>query len=327
MLGAQGSLMFAPLKHRSLDVVSLGEALIEFNQTQTHPPLYLQGFGGDTSNAIIAAARARARCAYLSLLGQDRWADLLLNLWRDEGVATDGIRSLSGARTGLYFVHHDATGHHFSYARSGSAASQMTPADLPGAWSQSIANSQWLHVSGISLALSETARQTVLAAMQVARDAGTRVALDTNLRLSLWPLQQARACLEEAMACCDLLLPSAEDMTQLTGLTQPEAIVDWCHHHGASGVVLKLGAQGALISTGSERLRVPGWPVNAVDATGAGDCFCGNLLARLVHGDALAQATRWANAAAALSVQGIGAIAPLPHADQVRALLASTPTT
>jgi 2-dehydro-3-deoxygluconokinase len=92
-------------------------------------------------------------------------------------------------------------------------------------------------------------------------------------------------------------------------------------------VVLKLGAQGALISTGSERLRVPGWQVNAVDATGAGDCFCGNLLARLVQGDALAQATRWANAAAALSVQGIGAIAPLPQADQVRALLASTPHT
>ena len=309
---------------RSLDVVSLGEALIEFNQTHPQPPTYLQGFGGDTSNAIVAAARAGARCAYLTLLGDDRWADALTRLWLEEGVALDGVRRIRGQRTGLYFVHHDDQGHHFSYARAGSAASRMSPSDLKGGWLNLIAQSHWFHVSGISMAISETARATVFEAMRQARIAGTQVAFDTNLRLNLWPLDLARASFQRALPCCDLLLPSLEDMMQITGLKDPEAILDWCHDHGAVHVVLKMGAQGALISQGEVRNWIPAMQVRALDATGAGDCFCGNLLARLVLGDSLAQATRWANTAAALSVQGIGAIAPLPHAEQVSALIGSS---
>jgi 2-dehydro-3-deoxygluconokinase len=157
--------------------------------------------------------------------------------------------------------------------------------------------------------------------MRQARLAGTQVAFDTNLRLNLWPLDLARASIEQALPQCDLLLPSLEDMVLLTGLEDPEAIVDWCHDHGAVQVVLKMGAQGALISQSHARSRIPPFKVKAQDATGAGDCFCGNLLARMVRGDSLAQATRWANAAAALAVQGIGAIDPMPRAEQVLALL------
>jgi 2-dehydro-3-deoxygluconokinase len=311
----------ATMTVRNLDVVALGEALIEFNQTQDDPPTYLQGFGGDTSNAIIAAARAGASCAYLTLLGQDSWADRLQQLWRTEQVSVQGVRSLPGQRTGLYFVHHDASGHHFSYARSGSAASLMTPDDLRGEWQDLIKRSQWLHVSGISLAISESARQTTIAAMDLARQVGTRVSLDTNLRLSLWSLAQARECLQQAIQRCDLLQPSLEDMMQLTGLAQPLDIVNWCHAQGAKEVVLKMGAQGALVSQGGRTSVVKAKAVQAVDATGAGDCFCGNLLARRVRGDDLTQAAHWANAAAALSVQGRGAIAPLPRAQQVKAFL------
>jgi 2-dehydro-3-deoxygluconokinase len=306
---------------KTLGVVALGEALIEFNQTQAEPPTYLQGFGGDTSNAIIAAARAGVSTAYLTLLGQDHWAQHLLQLWQEENVSVHGVRRLNGQRTGLYFVHHDDSGHHFSYARSGSAASQMTPADLQGDWQDLIARSQWLHVSGISLAISESARQTTLAAIELARQVGTRVSLDTNLRLSLWPLPQARECLMQAMQACDLLLPSLEDMVQLMGSDQPRDIVKRCHAQGVKQLVLKMGAQGSLVSQGGDMTVITGRPVQAVDATGAGDCFGGNLLARLVQGDDLTQAARWANAAAALSVQGRGAIAPLPWAHQVRSLL------
>ena len=312
----------APLdSDRALDVLALGEALIEFNQVQAEPPMYLQGFGGDTSNAIIAAARAGARSGYLSRVGDDGWADRLLQLWREEGVGTQGVRRMPGQRTGLYFVHHDAAGHRFSYARAGSAASQMSVDDVRDHWADLIAQSHWLHVSGISLAISDSARAATLTAMRLARARGTRVALDTNLRLSLWSLEQARATLVQAMADCDLLLPSLEDMVQLTDLTEPEAIARWCHAQGVDTVVLKLGPEGALISQGGRVSRVLGRSVTAVDATGAGDCFCGNLLARLVAGDALGQAALWANAAAALSVQGRGAIAPLPRAEQVRLAL------
>ena len=306
--------------HKTLDIVALGEAMVEFNQRPSshagEAPLYQQGFGGDTSNAAIAAARAGARVAYLTRLGTDRWGDHLMDLWQRENVATNAVQREPQAPTGLYFVSHDAQGHHFSYARAGSAASRMQPQDLTH-WHDAIVSSQWLHLSGISLAISASACDTALAAMAHARSHGTRVALDSNLRLSLWPLARAQACIRQAVGLCDLFLPSLEDMTALTGLTQAADIIDWSHAQGAAQVVLKLGADGAVASDGQQQQKVPGHLVTAVDATGAGDCFAGNLLARLSAGDDLWRATAYANAAAALSVQGFGAVAPLPRQEDV----------
>ena len=310
---------------KTLDIVALGEAMVEFNQTQADPPLYLQGFGGDTSNAAIAATRAGARVAYLSRLGTDRWGECLMDMWQRENVDVTAVLRDTQAPTGMYFVSHDAQGHHFSYARAGSAASRMLPQDVAH-WQDAIASSQWLHLSGISLAISSSACDTAFAAMQHARSAGTRVALDANLRLSLWPLDRAQACIRHAASLCDVFLPSLEDMTALTGLTQAQDIIGWCHAQGAAQVVLKLGADGALASDGQVQRMVPGHSVSAVDATGAGDCFAGNLLARLSAGDSLWDATAYANAAAALSVQGYGAVAPLPRNEAVLNLLMKAKT-
>ena len=310
---------------KTLDIVALGEAMVEFNQTQAVPPLYLQGFGGDTSNAAIAAARAGARVAYLSRLGTDRWGECLMDMWQRENVDVTAVLRDTQAPTGMYFVSHDAQGHHFSYARAGSAASRMQPQDLAH-WQDAIASSQWLHLSGISLAISSSACDTAFAAMQHARSVGTRVALDSNLRLSLWPLDRAQACIRHAASLCDVFLPSLEDMTALTGLTQAQDIIGWSHAQGAAQVVLKLGADGALASDGQAQRMVSGHSVSAVDATGAGDCFAGNLLARLSAGDSLWDATAYANAAAALSVQGYGAVAPLPRNEAVLNLLMKAKT-
>jgi 2-dehydro-3-deoxygluconokinase len=313
---------------QTLDIVALGEAMVEFNQrphSGAHAaPLYAQGFGGDTSNAAIAAARAGARVAYLSRLGHDRWGECLMDLWQRENVDTTTVLRDDQAPTGMYFVSHDAQGHHFSYARAGSAASRMQPQDLAH-WQDAIASSQWLHLSGISLAISSSACDTAFAAMAHARSVGTQVALDSNLRLSLWPLARAQACIRQAVSLCDLFLPSLEDMTTLTGLTQAQDIIQWSHAQGAAQVVLKLGPEGALASDGHHPRQVPGHAVTAVDATGAGDCFAGNLLARLSAGDDLWAATAYANAAAALSVQGFGAVGPLPKADAVLHVL-NTPS-
>ena len=312
------------LPQRPFDVLALGEAMLEFNQTQTDPPLYLQGFGGDTSNAAIAAARAGARVGYLSRLGQDHWGDLLMALWAREGVDTRAILRDPSAPTGVYFVSHDAQGHHFSYARAGSAASRMQVGDLHSHWAALMGQSRWLHLSGISLAISPTACETALAAMRSARAQGTQVAFDANLRLSLWPLERARDQIGQAIALCDLFLPGLDDMVALTGLNSSDAVLDWSHAQGARQVVLKLGAEGAIVSDGQRRTHLPALRVQAVDATGAGDCFAGNLLARLCQGDDLLTAARYANAAAALSVQGHGAVAPLPLPEAVQAQMQST---
>lgn len=296
--------------------------MVEFNQTTAGQAAYLQGFGGDTSNALIAAARAGARCAYLSRVGADALGQSLLALWEAEGIDTAAIEIDSAHATGVYFVNHGARGHEFSYLRAGSAASRMTPSLLHGEKANRILRaSKILHVSGISMAISASACDTVFAAMHLAREAGALVAFDANLRLKLWPLARARACIREAISMSDIFLPSVDDATSLCGLEDPDGIIDWGHALGAKVVVLKLGPDGAVASDGTQRKRIAGHSATPVDATGAGDCFCGNLLARMAQGDNLFEAARYANAAAALSTQGFGAVAPLPRPDAVKTLL------
>jgi 2-dehydro-3-deoxygluconokinase len=197
----------------------------------------------------------------------------------------------------------------------------MTPRDLPV---EVIRRCRWLHVSGISQAISASACDAVFAAVREAREAGARVSFDSNLRLGLWPLDRARAVIRATIGMSDLFLPSIEDARELSGLSEPDAIVDWCFEAGARTVVLKLGSEGALYGTPAQRARIAGHPVRAVDATGAGDCFAGALLARLVAGDELAAAVRYANAAAALTTTGYGAVAPIPGEARVREFLAQT---
>ena len=103
----------------------------------------------------------------------------------------------------------------------------------------------------------------------------------------------------------------------------PARIVGICHDFGASWVVLKLGREGCVVSDGRRREHVAGVAVDAVDATGAGDCFDGAFVARIAAGDDPFAAARFANAAAALATMGYGAVAPLPHVADVERLLAA----
>ena len=113
---------------KAFDLVTLGEAMIEFNQTTSGERQFLQGFGGDTSNAAIAAARAGAKSAYLTRLGADTFGDELMALWQAEGVDTQAVVRDTKHPTAVYFVTHGKTGHQFSYLRKDSAASHMAPA-------------------------------------------------------------------------------------------------------------------------------------------------------------------------------------------------------
>jgi 2-dehydro-3-deoxygluconokinase len=307
---------------RPFDLIALGEALIEFNQRDPAQPLFQMGFGGDTSNAVIAAARLGARCAYLTQVGDDSFGEALLALWQREGVATDGVRSVRGAPTGLYFVSHGARGHEFTYRRAGSAASLMTPAQLPR---ELIAATAQLHVSGISLAISDSACESAFEAMRIARAAGARISFDLNHRPRLWSAARALELTRRVLADCDLFLPSVDEIALLTGIETPQAIIDWAHGQGARAVVLKLGAMGCIVSDGRDVTALPPMRVTPVDATGAGDCFAGACLGLLARGASLVDAARIANIAAALSTQGFGAVDPLPRWAQIQPLLAQMP--
>jgi 2-dehydro-3-deoxygluconokinase len=302
------------------DIVAMGEAMVEFNQTTPGQPTFLQGFGGDTSNAIVAAARAGARTAYLSAVGDDSFGHMLLGLWLQERVDTTAVTLDSAAPTGIYFVTHGQAGHEFSYRRAGSAAAQMV---LSSAQRIALSATRMLHLSGISLAISPLARVQCLEALHIAKAAGAQICFDSNLRLKLWSLEDARAAMQEVIAQTDIFLPSLDDAVALSGLQTPEAIVQWSHALGAKTVLLKLGEQGVLVSDEGTQTHIPALAVHAVDATGAGDCFAGNVLARICLGDSVLQAARYANAAAALAVQGFGAVAPLPRPEAVPTLLAT----
>ena len=181
--------MTSPMPTQWPEILTLGEPLIEFNQTAPLGKHYLQGFGGDVSTVAIAASRFGARAGIITCIGSDHFGDLLTDLWQQERVDTQFVLRDPTAPTGVYFVSHNENGHRFSYLRSGSAASHITPAQLPLA---AISAARWLHVSAISQAISESSLMTVSAAITAAHAAGTRVSYDPNLRLALWPLERAR---------------------------------------------------------------------------------------------------------------------------------------
>ncbi|RKK04978.1 sugar kinase [Pseudoroseomonas wenyumeiae] len=304
-----------------VDLLCIGEPMLEFNQSAKDDqgrPLYLEGHGGDTSNAAIAAARAGAKSGYITAIGQDAPGQSFMDLWAREGVDTATVLRKPDAPTAVYFVKHGPQGHEFTFYRSNSAAARFTPEDVPA---EAIRAAKVLHVSGISQAISTSACDACFRAIEVAKEAGVKVSYDTNLRRALWPLPRARAIMHAAIASADIALPSLDDATFLTGLEDPDAIADF-YLKLSPLVLLKLGKDGSMVATREGRTRIPGRKVKAVDATGAGDTFAGNFLARILAGDSAEDAALYANAAAALATTGYGAVAPMPRPDAVRALLA-----
>ena len=304
-------------------LLCLGEPLLEFNSgARRGSPAgesFVPHFGGDTSNVAIAAARQGAHVAYLSAVGTDSAGDSLMALWEREGVGSAYVRRDPGRPTGIYFVSHDEAGHHFSYYRSGSAASAYGVSDLPLA---AIGAAHVLHASGISLGISISAADAVFEAIDVARAAGAEVSVDTNYRPRLWPARRAAGLIHEAVRGASIAFPGLDDAAALTGLADPDAVADFYLRLGPRLVVLKMGAQGAMLATGDSRIRLAPHPCSPVDATGAGDTFCGSFLARIIAGDPPEAALRYAGCAAALSTMGFGAVDPIPRSEAVRAALA-----
>lgn len=299
-------------------IVSIGEPMIEFNQDRNDPTHYLQGYGGDTSNFCVAVARQGGKVAFVTRLGDDGFGRQFLTLWEREGVDVSGVSTDGRAPTAVYFVTHSDTGHAFSYLRAGSAAAGLAPANLP---TSLLEKATYLHVSGITQAISVSACDAVFAAIAQVRGQGGRVFYDPNFRPALWPLARARAIVDATLRDVDVLMPSLEDAQALTGLVEPDAIVDHYLARGVETVCLKLGARGVLLAHAGVRTRLEGHTVKSVDATGAGDCFDGSFMARIAAGDSPEAAARYANAAAALATTGFGAVAPIPTPDAVAALL------
>src|SRR5262249_53371613 len=154
--------------------------MLEFNQLPLQPDgtrHYLEGHGGDTSNAAVAAARHGAKTGMITGVGRDMPGDSFMALWEREGIDTSTVTRTDKYLTGVYFVTHDSAGHHFLPSRANSAAAMFGPEDVPV---KAIAGARILSLSGISQGISTTACDATLAAIDAARRHGVKVAYDTN---------------------------------------------------------------------------------------------------------------------------------------------------
>ena len=305
----------------SVDLLCMGEPMLEFSQL---PPavdgrrLYLEGFGGDTSNTAIAAARQGARVGYITAVGGDAGGDAFLRLWEREAVDTSTVIRRPELPTAVYFVMQGEAGHEFLFYRAGSAAASYAPTDLP---EDAIAGARILYASGISQAISASAADAVFRAIEVAQRERVAVAYDTNYRSRLWPAARASAVIHAAAARAQYVFVSQEDAKALTGLRNPDAILDFYLGLGTETVILKQGPKGAILATPQARVHIRPPKVTAVDSTGAGDVLSGAFLARILAGDPAEAAAHYAVAAAALSTAGYGAVAPIPREADVRAAI------
>lgn len=306
-----------------IDVVSLGEAMVEFNPGGPGPlrdvEVFRRGWGGDTSNVAIAATRLGASTGYITRIGDDDFGACLLGLWRSESVDTSRVVIEKGGYTGIYFLSIAEGGEWKpTYFRRDSAASHLSPRDLDLGY---IKGAKIFHTSGISQAVSVTCREAAFEAARAARGSGTLVSYDFNVRLKLWPVETARSVIQAMVELTDIATPSLSDAKLIFGDKPARDLAEEILREGVGTVAIKMGAEGCLIATRREALMVPAFKVQAIDTAGSGDAFDGALLVGLLEGWDMKKAARFANAAAALKCLGQGAVGPLPRRGQVEAFL------
>ncbi len=269
------------------DVVTLGETMALFAPREAGPLRYVSEFrlklGGAESNFATALVRLGVSAGWISRLGTDGLGHFIAHHLRGEGVDLSQVVFDPEAPTGLYVKELSAAGESSAYYyRRGSAASRLRPDDVDASY---LRGARWLHLTGITPALSDSCRATVEHAVEVARSAGLSVSFDPNLRLKLWSVERARELLVPIMKRCTVLLGGAEELGRLLQVEGPNDSVDWALRHDIPLVAVKLGGKGALVATEYERRTVPAFEVPTVlDAIGAGDGFDAGFVAGQLGG-------------------------------------------
>lgn len=304
-----------------VDVVVLGEVLVELSALSpwTDGAALRLGFSGDALNAAAASASAGAHTVLVARVPDDDLGDALVARVAELGIDTTHLIRSPGQH-GVYLSHADPEGlRQFVYVRRGSAGSELAPEDLD---TDLLQGASLVLASGVTCAISASAAAAVHHAARLAR----RFVYDPNFRPRLTTAHEAAQHLRALAPLAEILTPSwpgeVGDLLDLPELSATEA-VERVRALGARDVVLTCGQAGVLLSHQGHLEHVPAVTAPAVvDQTGAGDCLTGTLVARLAMGDTLADATRLAVAAAALSVQGQGGTGHVPTLDETRSALA-----
>lgn len=320
------------------DLIACGELLIDFVSTQSgvtpgQAAAFQKAAGGAPANVAVGIARLGYRAGFLGQVGDDDFGHFLADTLAETGVDTGGLRFSAEARTALAFVALRADGERsFMFYRHPSADMLWRPEDVDAGYA---AGTRIFHHGSISL-ISEPSRSATLAALEHARGGGALISYDPNLRLALWPtIEAARGGIMAAWPYADLIKVSEEELAFLSGETDLERGARALWTNRLRLLAITRGPAGCAYFTPDSNGAVPGFKVNPVDTTGAGDGFVAGLLAglldRMAPGSArralpwnqatLEHAVRLGNAVGALTTTQKGAIPALPTRPAVEAFI------
>jgi D-tagatose-bisphosphate aldolase class II non-catalytic subunit len=290
-------------------VVTIGEILVEIMaQERGHgfrEPVHLVGPFPSGAPAIFIdqVARLGQPCGIISCVGDDDFGRLNLERLRDDGVDIKGVEVRPGYATGTAFVRYrDDGGRDFVFNIKNSACGQVRFTETA---SELLAECGHLHVSGSSLFSASIIEMTTKAAELVKGNGGT-ISFDPNIRKEVVGDPEVRAALAAVLACCDTFLPSGEELMLLTHSTTPKAAVSEILDMGVSAIVVKNGAAGATYHDANGTVNAPGFLVEELDPTGAGDCFDATFVTCRLQGRNVEKSLAYANAsgARAVSIRG-----------------------
>jgi 2-dehydro-3-deoxygluconokinase len=243
----------------------------------------------------------------------------LLAEMQREGVDCSRVVCDASQRTGFQFKGRvtDGSDPPVEYHRKGSAASQMTPADIDVDW---LLGARHLHATGVFPAISATALATARRSLELMREAGRTISFDPNLRPTLWATPEDMRREINALAFrADWVLPGLEEGRFLTGASTPEAIARFYRERDAKLVVVKLGPAGAYYDGEDGCGTVTGFPVaEVVDTVGAGDGFAVGVVSALLEGRSVPDAVRRGCWIGARAVQVLGDTEGLPTRAQLQ---------
>ena len=295
---------------KNLEVITFGESMVLFSPGDKGPLRHIHNFtksiAGAESNVAIALSRLGHEVGWFSKNGDDEFGRYIEFMVRGEGI--DVSRNLVDKKhkTGLLFKElFDHVNPNVYYYRENSAASYLQPSDLDADY---IRSAKILHVTGITPAISPSAKEATLEAIKIAKEAGNKVSFDPNIRLKLWSLEEAKETILEICKMTDILFPGIDESEQLLGTTDTDEILDTFHAMGISEIALKLGKEGCIVSDGKTRELVPGYLIEHLeDTVGAGDGFAAGYLSSRLKGLTIQEAGDFAN--------GVGAMATLVKGD------------
>lgn len=299
-----------------MDVVAIGETMVLFTPASKgfmrHAETFTKKIGGAETNTLIGLARLGRKTGWISRVGNDEFGTTIQNLVRGEGIDISQVKRDDNAPTAVFFKEIiNESNLRIFYYRKGSAASRLTPADIDESY---IAQSRYLHLTGITPALSPSCRESVFHAIRLAKKNGVTVVFDPNIRRKLWDDETAKTTLLELSKQADIVLPGIGEGEFLFDTNDEEEIGKHFLEMGARQVVVKLGEKGAYYTTEEQGSgRVSGVKIDrVVDPVGAGDAFAAGLLFGLLEGKEFRHAVKIGCAAGALVCTVEGDMEGLP---------------